>query len=231
MKDLPNLNLTPLPTVLLNVGRVAGKLKMTLVDQRDAICENYFILDVKMILDKNGNGGKVMVVANDKGSEKYSRYLHDIIWEHYNGPIPQDWRVIHRNRIGMDNRLLNLMLVHKSCLENNAYYRYVQMTSNDEYYKALTEVSIHHFERNIPLVTAPLLNSDGVEVKTESPVSYFYECYYPLCIKTEIDVFEFKMCSKCKIARYCGPECQKLHWPVHRCYCKTPSFSYALSER
>ena len=35
-------------------------------------------------------------------------------------------------------------------------------------------------------------------------------------------VLQHKPCGKCKITFYCGTECQKKHWPMHKKHCKTP---------
>lgn len=41
----------------------------------------------------------------------------------------------------------------------------------------------------------------------------------------------FKMCPGCEVARYCGPECQRLDWPFHKPYCvQQPAFK-ALKAR
>jgi hypothetical protein len=32
-----------------------------------------------------------------------------------------------------------------------------------------------------------------------------------------------KICSRCKKARYCSSECQKLHWKTHKIMCKKPN--------
>ncbi len=29
-----------------------------------------------------------------------------------------------------------------------------------------------------------------------------------------------KLCGRCKMVAYCGPHCQKLHWPLHKKPCK-----------
>jgi hypothetical protein len=31
----------------------------------------------------------------------------------------------------------------------------------------------------------------------------------------------FKKCAQCKIAKYCGADCQKADWPVHKAICGT----------
>ena len=54
------------------------------------------------------------------------------------------------------------------------------------------------------------------------PLQYEYlsSCIKGACMSrqsTEMPTLLF--CSGCKYARYCGKECQKANWPVHRHYC------------
>ena len=41
-----------------------------------------------------------------------------------------------------------------------------------------------------------------------------------ICGKKEDTAFEFKRCGRCKIVRYCSPECQKKDWEFHKKSCK-----------
>lgn len=36
----------------------------------------------------------------------------------------------------------------------------------------------------------------------------------------ELDGIKLVICSRCKRARYCGPECQKASWPKHKPGCQ-----------
>ncbi len=40
------------------------------------------------------------------------------------------------------------------------------------------------------------------------------------CGKAEVDDVKLKMCTACKLVKYCSVECQKSHWPKHKRECK-----------
>ncbi|KAH8797784.1 hypothetical protein DL96DRAFT_1688384 [Flagelloscypha sp. PMI_526] len=42
-------------------------------------------------------------------------------------------------------------------------------------------------------------------------------CYNDDCQSRE---FKLRVCSKCCLVQYCGHECQKRHWKVHRHFCR-----------
>ena len=48
-------------------------------------------------------------------------------------------------------------------------------------------------------------------------------CSYPACLKEppELQVKTLPHCNRCKEARYCSKECQKLHWKnrIHKLFC------------
>lgn len=64
-----------------------------------------------------------------------------------------------------------------------------------------------------------------LEVERASKVSWtggplFYACGCPGCPKLEEAPKAFKNCSRCKVARYCSPACQKWAWGVcHKADC------------
>lgn len=49
--------------------------------------------------------------------------------------------------------------------------------------------------------------------------AYLRLCYN--CGKYEDPRDRMRACSRCKIAYYCDPSCQKTHWPQHKKMCKT----------
>lgn len=97
---------------LIKLGRVAGKIKYTLVDDRDLDLTNLFYLDARLDIDRNGNGASIHAFAYKRGSERDTAiHLHKLIWLKHHGYIPQGYFVAHHNDITMDNRLDNLYLL------------------------------------------------------------------------------------------------------------------------
>ncbi|KAJ6466475.1 hypothetical protein C8R45DRAFT_489727 [Mycena sanguinolenta] len=54
-------------------------------------------------------------------------------------------------------------------------------------------------------------------------------CSNPSCyeVGTKMDL---RVCSKCKVAKYCSPECQRTHWPVHKTLCRPATSSTKLVQ-
>src|SRR5262249_25588097 len=52
-------------------------------------------------------------------------------------------------------------------------------------------------------------------------------CYNKQCSKTETQGGEFKLCAKCRIARYCSADCQRLAWKDHKAVCGTKTQALA----
>ncbi|XP_054158869.1 zinc finger MYND domain-containing protein 19-like [Oppia nitens] len=107
---------------IVRLGRVAGKLKYTLLDERDIVLAREYSFEARLEIDRNGNGAVIYAVAftttaangqQRRGGRQSTtaRYLQDLIWESHYGPIPHRTRVVHRNCISMDNRLDNLCVV------------------------------------------------------------------------------------------------------------------------
>ncbi|GBE79251.1 hypothetical protein SCP_0204480 [Sparassis crispa] len=54
----------------------------------------------------------------------------------------------------------------------------------------------------------------------EAKACVLRKCSRPDCGRLEERVAEFKRCGGCKEAVYCGPECQKEDWKVHKAKCQ-----------
>ena len=48
--------------------------------------------------------------------------------------------------------------------------------------------------------------------------SSIHKCWNPDCNEMN---HKMKKCQKCKQARYCSRECQKINWSTHRINCNT----------
>ena len=51
------------------------------------------------------------------------------------------------------------------------------------------------------------------------PTHDLHTCERPDCPLKETQPCEFKLCSRCKDIKYCGPSCQKLDWKRHKVAC------------
>jgi hypothetical protein len=49
--------------------------------------------------------------------------------------------------------------------------------------------------------------------------------YGPSCLFCRSHHGRLMRCSRCKVALYCSPECQKSHWPLHKKICAEVSHS------
>jgi hypothetical protein len=65
-----------------------------------------------------------------------------------------------------------------------------------------------------PLInTLEILSNGTGNLKTRPDVCF--KCY-----KMEEFIGQLKYCGRCKEARYCSKECQKIHWKQHKLECK-----------
>ena len=86
---------------------------------------NIYRNDKMMSPVDNGLGYK-QIKLRLNGS-RYNRYIHRLIWETFNGSIPDGYEINHINHDKSDNRLVNLELVthsdnlHKAFLQHGYF--------------------------------------------------------------------------------------------------------------
>lgn len=58
---------------------------------------------------------------------------------------------------------------------------------------------------------------------TNQAINGTRRCFNPSCTKNSAGVGSLKKCARCQTAMYCGPDCQRAHWPTHKQVCKIPA--------
>ncbi|GFO19990.1 Zinc finger mynd domain-containing protein 19-like [Plakobranchus ocellatus] len=222
---------------ILRLGRVAGKAKYALIDERDISIVQQQAIEPRVEVDRNGNGARIYAIAHEVGKGRdHGVYLHHLLWEHHRGGVAQGWRVVHKNNVTVDNRLDNLELVKdnglplpsredegcvsgagpsgashgaggKSSRENSLYWITVTQLLGDP-----LEMNYPHFNKWFDY------NGDVVDPTGETYI--YYECHYPPCTNMEREIREFSICGRCQEVRYCGQACQERDWPCHKRFCR-----------
>ncbi|XP_013778177.1 zinc finger MYND domain-containing protein 19-like isoform X1 [Limulus polyphemus] len=227
MKDLPDSPESWISGVKLGIvrlGRAAGKMKYTLLDERDITLVQEYAFEAKLEIDKDGNGAEVHAFAYDLLRGKhFGRFVQDLLWERHYGGVAPGFKVVHKNSITMDNRLQNLCLVPKSCrlplpLETQRKHREQSL-----YWAAIQQLPPDHMvdeHFNDQSLSRRYYNANGELVYEEEESTCYYECHYPPCTNLEREPREFSICGRCQEARYCGPSCQQRDWPIHKKFCR-----------
>ena len=101
-----------------------------------------------------GSNGYLKITHNGKET-----YVHRLVWEHYNGPIPSGYHIHHRDENKRNNRISNLALSKED--EHLAYHatKTINALSQKQRYKRI-EKAIEarkrtHEKRPIPQSPAP----------------------------------------------------------------------------
>jgi hypothetical protein len=252
MKDLVRTDETFGPGVKLGIvrlGRCAGKMKYTLLDERDITLAREHLFEARLEIDRNGNGAQIYAYAfhlNTKGTRCGARYLHELVWERHYGGMAPGYVISHKNAISMDNRLENLCLmplatynpyldVERTTLttsqsaqssvaaaSSTSQSSPVKPIEHSLYWAAIQQLPPEHLIDEIPdgSSTSKCFDANGDLVEDEDEITCYFECHYPPCIRMEREPREFSICGRCQEARYCGPSCQQRDWPVHKKFCR-----------
>ena len=97
--------------------------KMSIVDDRD-----YEWLSKVEWYDVTGYAARASSRKNDGQGKHHHTYMHRVIWEKHNGPVPKGFELDHINGNRADNRLENLRLVTQS--QNSANMHKMQPHSS-----------------------------------------------------------------------------------------------------
>lgn len=63
------------------------------------------------IMCPSDNGGGYLSLSLYRNNKQHSYYVHRIVWETFNGPIPNGFEINHINEDTHDNRLFSLSLL------------------------------------------------------------------------------------------------------------------------
>ncbi|XP_012945417.1 zinc finger MYND domain-containing protein 19 [Aplysia californica] len=202
---------------ILRLGRVAGKSKYALIDERDINVVQQHAIEPRVEVDKNGNGARIYAIAHDIGKGRnYGKYLHELLWERHKGGVAPGWRVVHKNRVTVDNRLDNLELVKDDGSDLLPRQPEEEEAAGGE--GAGSSSSSSSNNNYPPCYKWFDFNGDVVDPSGESYI--YYECHYPPCTRMEREVREFSICGRCQEVRYCGTSCQERDWPSHKRFCR-----------
>ncbi|XP_043217011.1 zinc finger MYND domain-containing protein 19-like [Amphibalanus amphitrite] len=223
---------------IVRLGRAAGKVKFSLLDERDINLVQQYAFEARLEIDRNGNGAAVYAWCFDINRGRSSgQFVHSMLWERYCGGVAPGWRIIHMNGITVDNRIENLALVPDrprgqgppTPVELEAE-RETRERDRDPatsiYWRAMQQLPAENVESTSTIIRVPL---DGIGDLSEDECIYF-ECRNPPCTRIERELREFSICGRCQTARYCGTSCQQRDWPVHKKSCRERK-RFMLGER
>ncbi|CAN8019248.1 zinc finger MYND domain-containing protein 19 [Ixodes scapularis] len=207
---------------IVRLGRAAGKIKYTLLDERDISLVHEYSFEARVEVDKDGNGAQIFAYAYEMNQSKSSgQYLHHLLWERHLGGVAPGFGVFHRNGVTMDNRLENLCLGQARPLAPRRGEAPCKQREHSLYWAAIQQLPPEHLVEELSDAAATkYFNANGEVIEEEEEGGCYYECHYPPCSSLEREPREFSICGRCQAARYCGLFCQQRDWPLHKRHCR-----------
>jgi hypothetical protein len=159
-----------------------------------------------LVLDEDGNGNPALVkVLVENGANP-------------NYCVPLKWKKKEPYFCKMPNDLAGcspLMLAVKSGSPNAAdFTRYLVICGADVKFRhTVNGKTAQDMARDAGLTELVALLEPGATIPTLPVVPA--ECAYCRVVTPSL-----KACTKCRMVKYCGEQCQKLHWADHRSLCK-----------
>uniref|UniRef100_A0A131YMD5 Zinc finger protein n=1 Tax=Rhipicephalus appendiculatus TaxID=34631 RepID=A0A131YMD5_RHIAP len=218
---------------IVRLGRAAGKIKYTLLDERDITLVHEYSFEARVEVDKDGNGAQIFAYAYEMNQGKSTgQYLHQLLWERHFGGVAPGFRVVHLNGVTMDNRLENLALErlpstpHLAAVPAVPSMPVTESQPNKQreqslYWAAIQQLPPEHLvEELADAAVTKYYNANGEVIEEDEEGGCYYECHYPPCSSLEREPREFSICGRCQAARYCGLFCQQRDWPLHKRHCR-----------
>jgi len=115
----------------------------------------------------------------------------------------------HTKNVPLFKELCQFEMSHMKQDDQYLYKRWKKM------YRKCT--SLDNLSDAMILEVIKVHSSELGAVKANSARVQLHEC--GLCKKKETSLGEFMNCSRCKSVAYCGRECQKKHWKIHKNNC------------
>ncbi len=105
----------------------------------------------------------------------------------------------------------------------NSKHRDICQMTGQHYVNFIYQLATLKYKMNIA-VPFGIVKTDFQKMQMHlsmKKIKFVYKlCYNKVCQRTVNEVGKLKICSKCKVAKYCSKKCQKYHWnKFHRWQC------------